>query len=213
MNKMKVSVVLACVLMTLGANAVAKDLGTFGDVWPVQEQSFLALIQDRLQGLQDNGQLAELQKQFQDRVVEHTLRPTPVGGLVTDTQAHTSWYDPTFVVGQTLTDAQGQVFARQGDTLNPLDTLALNTTLYFIDGDDACQVAWMKAQTPPTPTYKVILVNGNIKSAADALSERIYFDQQGVLTQKLGIHYIPARVVQEGKRLKITSAAMKEGKG
>ena len=82
----------------------AKDLGSWGDVWPVQEQSFLALIQDRLQGLQDNGQLAELQQQFQDRVVEHTLRPTPVEGLVTDTQAHTSWYDPTFVVGQTLAD-------------------------------------------------------------------------------------------------------------
>ncbi|MGR1292896.1 type-F conjugative transfer system protein TraW, partial [Klebsiella pneumoniae] len=65
----------------------AKDLGSWGDVWPVQEQSFLALIQDRLQGLQDNGQLAELQQQFQDRVVEHTLRPTPVEGLVTDTQA------------------------------------------------------------------------------------------------------------------------------
>ena len=83
----------------------AKDLGSWGDVWPVQEQSFLALIQDRLQGLQDNGQLAELQQQFQDRVVEHTLRPTPVEGLVTDTQAHTSWYDPTFEVGQTLADA------------------------------------------------------------------------------------------------------------
>lgn len=68
----------------------AKDLGSWGDVWPVQEQSFLALIQDRLQGLQDNGQMAELQQQFQDRVVEHTLRPTPVEGLVTDTQAHTS---------------------------------------------------------------------------------------------------------------------------
>ncbi|KAF1367079.1 type-F conjugative transfer system protein TraW [Yokenella regensburgei] len=190
----------------------AKDLGSWGDVWPVQEQSFLALIQDRLQGLQDNGQLAELQQQFQDRVVEHTLRPTPVEGLVTDTQAHTSWYDPTFVVGQTLADAQGQVFARQGDTLNPLDTLALNTTLYFIDGDDTRQVAWMKAQTPPTPTYKVILVNGNIKSAADALSERIYFDQQGVLTKKLGIHYIPAMVSQDGKRLKINSIPMKEAK-
>lgn len=188
----------------------AKDLGSWGDVWPVQEQSFLALIQDRLQGLQDNGQLAELQQQFQDRVVEHTLRPAPVEGLVTDTQAHTSWYDPTFVVGQTLADAQGQVFARQGDTLNPLDTLALNTTLYFIDGDDARQVDWMKAQTPPTPTYKVILVNGNIKSATDALSERIYFDQQGVLTKKLGIHYIPVMVRQDGRRLKVTSAPMKE---
>lgn len=212
MNKMKTGAVLACLLAALVQHATAKDMGTFGDVWPVREQSFLALIKDRLQGLQDNGQLAVLQQQFQDRVEAHTLRPVPVEGLATDTQAHTTWYDPTFVVGQTLADAQGHVFARQGDTLNPLDTLALNTTLYFIDGDDARQVAWMKAQTPPTPTYKVILVNGNIKTAADALSERIYFDQQGVLTKKLGIRYIPAMVGQDGKRLKITSAPMKEAR-
>lgn len=210
MNKMRVSTVLIGVLVVLNQQATAKDLGSWGDVWTVQEQSFLTLIQDRLQGLQDNGQLAELQQQFQDRVEAHTLRPAPVEGLVTDTQAHTSWYDPTFVVGQTLADAQGYVFARQGDTLNPLETLALNTTLYFIDGDDTCQIAWMKAQTPPTPTYKVILVNGNVKSAADALSERIYFDQQGVLTKKMGIHYIPAMVRQDGRRLKVTSAPMKE---
>ena len=212
MNKIRGSVVLISVLVALNQQATAKNLGSWGDVWPVQEQSFLALIQDRLQGLQDNGQLAELQKQFQGRVVGHTLRPEPVEGLITDTQAHTSWYDPTFVVRQTLTDAQGQVFARQGDTLNPLDILTLNTTLYFIDGDDAHQVTWMKAQTPPTPTYKVILVNGNIKSTADALSERIYFDQQGVLTKKLGIHYIPAMVRQDGKRLKITSSPIKEAR-
>lgn len=212
MNKITVNALLTGVLIALSQMVSAKDLGAWGDVWPVQEQSFLALIQDRLQGLQDNGQLAELQQQFQDRVVEHTLRPTPVEGLVTDTQAHTSWYDPTFVVGQTLDDAQGHVFARQGDTLNPLDTLARNTTLYFIDGDDTRQVAWMEAQTPPTATYKVIMVNGNIKSTADTLSERIYFDQQGVLTKKLGIHYIPAMVSQDGKRLKITSTPMKEAK-
>lgn len=212
MNKMKVGAVLAFSLATLVQNATAKEMGTFGDVWPVREQSFLALIKGRLQGLQDNGQLAALQQQFQARVEVHTLRPVPVEGLTTDTQAHTSWYDPTFVVGQTLANAQGHVFAWQGETLNPLDTLALNTTLYFIDGDDTRQVAWMKAQTPPTPTYKVILVNGNIKSAADALSERIYFDQQGILTKKLGIHYIPAMVSQDGKRLKINSIPMKEAK-
>ncbi|EMJ5851759.1 type-F conjugative transfer system protein TraW [Klebsiella aerogenes] len=212
MNKLKTSVVLSGVLMALSQHVIAKDMGTWGDVWPVQEQSFLALIQDRLQGLKDNGQLADLQQQFKDRVVAHTLRPSPVPGLVTDTQVHTSWYDPTFVVGQDLADAQGRVFAHRGERLNPLDTLPLNTTLYFIDGDDDRQVAWMKAQTPPTPTYKVILVNGNIKSAADALSERIYFDQQGVLTKKLGIHYIPAMVSQDGKRLKINSIPMKEAK-
>jgi len=201
--------VLLAVLTPL-AQVQAKDVGTWGDTWPVAEQSFLSLIHDRLQSLQDSGQLAGLQQQFQRRVEQHTLRPAPVEGLKTDAQAHTRWYDPTFEAGQDVADAQGQVFIHKGERVNPLDTLPFSTTLYFIDGDDKRQIAWMKAQTPPTLTYRVILVNGNIRDAADSLSERMYFDQQGVLSRKLGLNYIPAVVTQDGRRLKITSAAMRE---
>lgn len=202
---------VAILLAGLTPLAQAKDLGTWGDTWPVAEQSFLTLIHDRLQSLQDSGQLAALQQQFQQRAEQHTLRPAPVEGLQTDTQAHTRWYDPTFEARQDVADMQGQVFVHKGDRINPLDTLPLSTTLYFINGDDKRQVAWMKAQKPPTLTYKVILVNGNIRDAADSLSERIYFDQAGVLSRELGLKYIPAVVTQDGKRLKITSAAIAEG--
>lgn len=187
----------------------AKEMGTRGDLWPVQEQSFLALIQGRLKTMEKEGELARLQTNFQDRVVAHTLRPTPVAGLRTDTQAHTGWYDPSFVVAQDIADHQGQVFAHKGDVINPLSRVAMNTTLYFIDGDSPEQVAWMKAQTPPTLTWKVILVNGDISQAADRLATRIYFDQNGTLSRQLGLTYIPARVVQDGLKLRIDSFAMK----
>lgn len=188
----------------------AKDLGTYGDLWPVAEQSFLSLIKDRLGGLEKSGKLAELQQQFKDRVVEHTLRPTPVDGLRTDTVNHTGWYDPTFVVAQDLADQRGTVFARKGESINPLTRVPMTTTLYFLDADDPRQVTWMKAQKPPTLTWKVILVKGNIREASDALSARIYFDQNGHLTRQLGIEYIPARVVQDGLKLRIDSFAMEE---
>lgn len=191
---------------------MAKDLGTWGDVYPMQEQSFLSLIHNRLQAMKDSGQLTKLEEGFQDRVKQHTLRPAPVDGLLTDTQPHTLWYDPTFTVGSDIADLQGHVFAHKGDTVNPLSQVPMATTLYFIDADDSRQVAWMKAQMPPTVTYKVILVKGNIREAADALAERIYFDQQGDLTRKLGVKYIPAVVTQDGMKLKIVSAAMKESR-
>ncbi|EPT0360612.1 hypothetical protein ACVNT8_004293 [Enterobacter cloacae] len=92
--------------------------------------------------------------------------------------------------------------------VNGRDTLSLNLTLYFIDGDDKRQIAWMKAQKPSTPHYKIILVNGNVREASDSLSSRVYFDQQGVISRRLQLTYIPARVVQDGRRLKITSAAL-----
>ncbi|WP_058914197.1 type-F conjugative transfer system protein TraW [Entomohabitans teleogrylli] len=195
-------------LLFLPALCPAKDFGVWGDVYPVQEQSFLGLIQDRLGALEKSGRMAELQEQFRDRVVENTLRPTAVPGLLTDTESHTHWFDPTFTVASDIADHEGQIFAHKGKTFNPLDTVPMNSTLYFLDADDLRQVNWMKAQTPPTLLYKVILVGGNIREAAKALDTRIYFDQDGMLTRRLGIQYIPAEVRQDGNRLRITSAAM-----
>ncbi|EIY5102112.1 type-F conjugative transfer system protein TraW [Klebsiella variicola] len=186
----------------------AKDLGTWGDTWPVAEQSFLALIQTRLATMMNDGTLSALQHQFAQRVEAHALRPVPVAGLKADTREHVSWYDPTFTAEQNIADAQYHIFVHQGDRFNPLDTLSLNLTLYFIDSDDKRQIAWMKAQTPPTANYKIILVNGNVREASDSLASRVYFDQQGVISRRLKLTYIPARVVQDGRRLKITSAAL-----
>ena len=186
----------------------AKDLGTWGDTWPVAEQSFLALIQTRLATMMNDGTLSALQHQFAQRVEAHALRPVPVAGLKADSREHVSWYDPTFIAEQDIADTQNHIFVHHGDRINPLDTVSLNLTLYFIDSDDKRQIAWMKAQKPPTPNYKIILVNGNVREASDSLASRVYFDQQGVISRRLQLTYIPARVVQDGRRLKITSAAL-----
>lgn len=200
----------AFITVLLPFSVYAKDFGTWGDIYPVKEKSFSALIKERLQGLEESGKLAELQENFKARVIENTLRPRPVDGLLTDDKEHIQWYDPTFIVGADVADHQGKVFAHKGDRINPLDTLNVDQTLYFLDADDKRQIAWMKGQKPATTRYKVILTNGNIKEASEALDTRIYFDQDGALTRQLGITYVPATVVQEGKRLKIVSAAMKE---
>lgn len=87
-----------------------------------------------------------------------------------------------------------RVFARKGEVMNPLQYVPFNQTLYFINGDDPEQVAWMKRQTPPTLESKIILLRGSIPQAQTALDSRIYFDQNGVLCQRLGIDQVPARV-------------------
>ncbi|HHV7361513.1 TPA: type-F conjugative transfer system protein TraW [Morganella morganii] len=189
----------------------AKDLGVRGDVWPVAEQSLLSLIETRLKTMEQTGELAQRQADFKNRVTENTLRPAPVEGPETDTEPHTVWYDPTFTVRQDLADDKGRVFARKGQQVNPLESIAFAQTLYFLDADDPRQVAWMNAQTPATVRYKVILTRGNIREATQTLNTRIYFDQGGALTSQLGIRYIPAVVTQEGNRLRIVSAAMTEG--
>ncbi|HGE6932704.1 TPA: type-F conjugative transfer system protein TraW [Enterobacter cloacae] len=205
---MRDSLIAVFLLVGLSPLSQAKDLGTWGDTWPVAEQSFLEFIQTRLATMMNDGTLSALQHQFVQRVEAHALRPVPVPGLKADTREHVSWYDPTFTAEQDIADTQNHIFVHQGDRINPLDTLSLNLTLYFIDSDDKRQIAWMKTQKPPTPNYKIILVNGNVREASDSLASRVYFDQQGVISRRLQLTYIPARVIQDGRRLKITSAAL-----
>ncbi len=106
------------------------------------------------------------------------------------------------------------VFARQGEVMNPLQYVPFNQTLYFINGDDPAQVAWMKRQTPPTLESKIILVQGSIPEMQKSLDSRVYFDQNGVLCQRLGIDQVPARVsaVPGDRFLKVEFIPAEEGR-
>ena len=86
--------------------------------------------------------------------------------------------------------------------------------VYFINGDDPAQVAWMKRQTPPTLESKIILVQGSIPEMQKSLDSRVYFDQNGVLCQRLGIDQVPARVsaVPGDRFLKVEFIPAEEGR-
>ncbi|MBY0630931.1 conjugal transfer protein TraW, partial [Escherichia sp. NIC24-2-1] len=113
-----------------------------------------------------------------------------------------------------IRDNEGRVFARQGEVMNPLQYVPFNQTLYFINGDDPAQVAWMKRLTPPTLESKIILVQGSIPEMQKALDSRVYFDQNGVLCQRLGIDQVPARVsaVPGNRFLKVEFIPAEEGR-
>ena len=202
---------IAClyIALALGGQAHAANLGTWGDLYPITEPDMLTTIHDRLQAMQESGELAEQQEAFKERVIKNSLRPAPVRGLKLATQNSTHFIDPTFVVGQDLADHEGRVFARKGDKVNPLDAVPFLQTLFFIDADDDRQIAWMRNQRPATPIYKIILVNGDIRKATEQLDTRIYFDQEGVLSQKFALTAVPAAVhaAPHGKRLQIDTYA------
>lgn len=172
----------------------AKDLGVVGDAFPIAETDFLDFIKRRLGELEANGTIAREQEKFKQRVIDNTLRPPPVAGLTRAKEYTSRLFDPSFVVDEDKRGANGQVFARKGDRINPLAISPFMQTLYFIDGDDPDQLKWFKAQRPATLEYKVILVGGNVKGTSDALASRVYFDQGGVMVQRFGITALPARV-------------------
>lgn len=184
---------LPLVLMLLPV-ARAADLGVWGDLYPIAEEDMLVTIHNRLSAMEKSGEMAQKQAEFTERVKENSLRPAPVEGIEKAQENRTHYIDPSFVISRDLADDKGQVFAARGTRINPLASIPFNHTLYFIDGDDEAQVDWMKRQTPSTLQYSIVLVNGNIRTATEALSTRIYFDQGGVMTQKFNITAVPARV-------------------
>lgn len=198
-------------LLAVTLTAGAKDLGTWGHLFPIAEPDLLAFIQHRLTTMKQDGELARLQNEAIARVKAHAVRPPPVAGL-TPASVDRHWdYDPTFTVGQTITDMQGHVIARKGDKVNPLDKVAYDETLFFIDGDNKDQMAWIRQQIKGQVNFKIILVKGNIPDTSYALDERIYFDQAGVLTTKFGFQHTPVRITRDGRQLKVEEIALKGG--
>ncbi|MEI7412153.1 type-F conjugative transfer system protein TraW [Pectobacterium aroidearum] len=181
-----------------GAAAFSADLGTWGDLWPVAEQDMVQVIMQRLDALEKSGEMARKMTEFKDRAVRNSLRPPAVEGINRSDRYESRRFDPSVKLSADIRDHEGRVFARKGDVMNPLMYVPFRQTLYFIDGDDPDQVAWMTRQTPTTLESKTILIRGNIEEAQKALDSRIYFDQNGVLTQRLGIDRVPARVTAEG---------------
>lgn len=211
---MKKKRILCCLAILLISVAQAADLGTWGDLYPITEQDMLVTINERLADMKQSGELDKEQQAFKERVIKNSLRPPRVQGLKLAAENATHFVDTTFVVSQDIADHQGRVFARKGDRVNPLDSVPFNQTLFFIDADDPRQITWIQKQKPNTVIYKVILVNGDIKKSTKILNTRIYFDQEGTLTNRFKITAVPAVVhaAPGGKHLQVDTYTLEREK-
>lgn len=194
-------------LSLLSGMAVAKDFGRLGDQWPVLETDMLDFMQSQMQSRVDDGSWGREMDAFKQRVERNSQRPAPVEGLANSERYEERFFDPSVQLSADLKDDKGRVFARKGEVINPLATVPFVQTLYFIDGDDPQQVAWMKAQTPETLMVKIILVKGDIPQTSERLDSRIYFDQGGALSRRFGLTTVPVRITAapSGLRLRIES--------
>ncbi|EJK1259047.1 type-F conjugative transfer system protein TraW [Salmonella enterica] len=192
-------------LMLLSCSVMAADLGTWGDLWPVDEPDMLTVIETRLHALQQSGEMDKKMGEFRERVVRNSQRPPPVEGIRQATRYERRWFDPSVRMDKDLADHQGRVFARKGQVLNPLALVPFNETLFFINADDPEQISWVKRQKPDSLISRIILVRGNIPETSEKLDSRIFFDQNGALTSRFGISAVPARVTAapSGLRLQV----------
>lgn len=194
----------------------ARDHGTQGVIYPIEEQDPIQLIHQKLKVMEDSGELAERNIELQKRTQASVERPKPVQGIGKASKARIFTFDPTYVVNEDLKDHQGQIFAKKGSKINPLETVSLAQNLVFFNGDDVEQLLWIKEQlaqsqlSQPTETkpLKLILIQGAPLKLAEDLKIPVYFDQGWFLTKKLGISHVPAVVSQEGLQLRIEEVVL-----
>ncbi|MCR5224748.1 MAG: type-F conjugative transfer system protein TraW [Alphaproteobacteria bacterium] len=188
---------LSLLLLCFCSAVSAKDLGTFGETFEIEERDLLEHITSKLHALQNSGQLAQEKTKIEARIKEHILHPSAVE-RVTHTQKKREFqFDPTITVTRDLSDHNGKIFARKGDQFNPLKQLQWSKTLLFIDGEDEKQVQWAITKLQKNNLCKIILVKGAPLDIQKRLRRDIYFDQHGFLTHKLGIQHVPAIVFQK----------------
>ena len=81
--------------------------------------------------------------------------------------------------------------------------VSLTRQLLFFDARDPKQVRRARDLMAGNMAVKPILTGGSYLDLMKSWRVPVYYDQQGVLTRRLGIRQVPALVSQEGLRLRI----------
>lgn len=204
--------------------AHAMDMGKHGATYEVAEEGFVSMIKSRLSSLD----LQQHQEEMLRTAKRQVLEPAPVVGIRATSEPREFWYDPSFILMEDIKLPDGKILHKAGTKVNPLDHMVFDRELIFIDGRSQEQVAWLKqrlekveqTRTAENNTQmivtqerqekynnlemRIILVGGKILELQEDIGRTLYFDQAGELTNKFGIEQVPAIVVQDGKRLKIS---------
>lgn len=189
----------------------AKDFGTFGHTYPIDEPDLLLEIQTKLQRLEDAGMIEQHQQEILNKTKKTMATPPAVKGITRATQNRVFMYDPTLIVPYDLKDHEGRIFQKAGTRVSPLGPTTMRTKLVFIEGNDETQIKWVQETFfDQDIKVKVILVSGAPFALMESWEKPVFFDQGGVITTKLGIRAVPAVVEQEGSKLKISEIHLKE---
>ena len=191
--------------------AAARDYGQQGAVFAISEPDFLKVIENRLKTLEASGELAQMNQALVRRTRARVNRPDPVAGIVPASRARSWTFDPAMVVEHDIRDLKGNLIARAGQRVNPLDTISVPQALVFIDGDDETQMAWA-LRSYSASEAKIIMVNGAPLEAMTRYQRRFYFDQAGSLVERFGIRAVPAVAEQQGTIMRLREVVLPRAK-
>ncbi|MEO0347726.1 MAG: type-F conjugative transfer system protein TraW [Pseudomonadota bacterium] len=200
---------LILLMLVIGYSVNAEDLGEWGQTWPIVEADPIAMIQQKLSVMADNGELAQRQLQLKQMYQERAKQPEAVSRLLPTAKCHQFYYDPSIVTDRDIRDHQQRLIVAKNTKFNPLDKVSINYELIFFNATIEQQLNWAvnrynKADIKP----KLILISGRPIELQERYHIPFYFDQSGVISNKFGLQQVPAIVKQQGKKLLINEVKL-----
>ena len=209
MKRCIVSAPLVLGLMLGATGARAMDLGVIGPTYEISEPHLLQMIEQRLRAKERSGELGRLEAQVRERGIATVKNPPPVTGLRATETVRTFYFDPSFTLDRNILGPQGELLFAAGTRKNPLEVVSLSRHLLFFDARDPRQVGRARQLIALYQgRVKPILVGGAYLDLMQSRHLPVYYDQQGLLTRRLGITQVPALVSQDGLRLRIDELAV-----
>ena len=209
MKRCIVSAPLVLGLMLGATGARAMDLGVIGPTYEISEPHLLQMIEQRLREKERSGELGRLEAQVRERGIATVKNPPPVTGLRATEMVRTFYFDPSLTLDRNILGPQGELLFAAGTRKNPLEVVSLSRHLLFFDARDPRQVGRARQLIALYQgRVKPILVGGAYLDLMQSWHLPVYYDQQGLLTRRLGITQVPALVSQDGLRLRIDELAV-----
>jgi len=207
------AVMFVAAIATIGAAPIAsaKDYGQQGAVFRISEPDLLRTIEQKLRTLEASGGIERMNAELTRKTEAGVRRPRPVAGISLAVRDRSWIFDPAMRVEQDILDYKGNVIARAGQRVNPLDFVTVRQKLVFIDGDDKDQMSWALRRFDDQ-SAKLIMVKGAPLDAMTLHQRRFYFDQGGFLVGRFGIRAVPAVVEPNGKTMKVSEIPLGVGR-
>lgn len=182
---------------------ISTDFGCMAQVFPIEEESILEFMQRKIKGKEVDAKM----NQVREALFQKAKNPAPITRLKKATKSRSFLLDLSYKIEKDVQDSKGNLIARAGTQLNPLDKIQLSSGLLFLDGDQETHRSWARRQKGK---FKWILVKGKPFDLESSEKRPIFYDQAGFYTSRFRIENIPAKIVQKGKFLHVEEIVMED---
>lgn len=189
---------------------VVRDLGKYGNVYPIEEQGIHELV---IQQQKEYAKNKDSQEETKKAVDKFLTDLPPVGNVTKVLKNRTFYLDGDITVPVDLKAENGDILIKKGTKFNILSKLNGRAFFMFIDGRDEKQILLYKKMTDLLIKNKTnlfitpFLVAGSVPRFIKLTGKTPYYDYNGSIVGYLKINKVPAIAGIDGSKIRIEEIA------